>query len=497
MTLRKWILISLIFAMVAGCGGPWNSGDRVLVQKCTYDNGFTSPNRYDVVVFKYPKTPMDDNTPKNYIKRLLGLPGELLAIFFGRLYHWTPKQGEAPPFDDRNALDANGKKVNPNELWRDQFLHTTDEKTRKWFEEGKFEILRKPPHVMMALRRIVYDNDYQAADLKKINLHRWDPSPNGSWKNDQTTGFVNDGKSTDEVAWIHYQHLLRPDGALGARKDIEPMLILDTLDYNTGQLKDSDNARFFQDIYSYAHWVGDLMIECNVEVTDPKGEFWFELSKGQDRFQARWDLASGNCTLLRVGANKQTTELAVKTTRVKGLGNYMLRLANIDARLTVWVDGDLPFGDGKEYSPPEILSAKDIEAGLTWEKIESRRGPTKNDLNRPASIGSKGGAVKVTHLRLWRDTYYRTNTTGVDFKNHSPHNNPLRRDDWSKPERWDELRKEYDYLTMYVQPGHYLCLGDNSQASSDSRDWGLVPERLMLGRALLVYYPFDRVGRIR
>ena len=50
---------------------------------------------------------------------------------------------------------------------------------------------------------------------------------------------------------------------------------------------------------------------------------------------------------------------------------------------------------------------------------------------------------------------------------------------------------------MYVQPGHYLCLGDNSQASSDSRDWGLVPERLMLGRALLVYYPFDRVGRIR
>ena len=46
------------------------------------------------------------------------------------------------------------------------------------------------------------------------------------------------------------------------------------------------------------------------------------------------------------------------------------------------------------------------------------------------------------------------------------------------------------FRVMYVQPGHYLCLGDNSPASSDSREWGLVPQRLMLGRALIVYYPF-------
>lgn len=494
MTLRKWILISVIFSMLAGCGGPWNSGDRVLVQKCTYDNGFTGPRRYDVVVFKYPKTPMDDNTPKNYIKRLLGLPGELIAIFFGRLYHWTPKQGERPPFPDDREVMENGKKVNPNDLWKDHFLHSNEAKTREWFEQGKFTILRKPPEVMLALRRIVYDNDYQAADLKKINLHRWDPRPNSTWKNDQTTGFVNDGKSADEVAWLHYQHLLRPDGPIAARKDVEPMLILDTLDYNTAQLRDMGTGRFIQDIYNSGHWVGDLMIECNVEVTDPKGEFWFELSKGHDRFQARWDLATGQCTLFRIGADKVTTEMDIKTTRVKSAGNYMLRFANIDARLTVWVDGDLPFGAGKEYDPPETLSAKDIEQKLTWEKIgETRRGPQKNDLERPASIGSKGAAVKVTHLRLWRDTYYRTNTNGVDFRGHAA----MSRSDWSDPTRWDELRKQYDFLTMYVQPGHYLCLGDNSQASSDSRDWGLVPERLMLGRALVVYYPFDRVGRIR
>jgi signal peptidase I len=44
---------------------------------------------------------------------------------------------------------------------------------------------------------------------------------------------------------------------------------------------------------------------------------------------------------------------------------------------------------------------------------------------------------------------------------------------------------------MYVQPSHYLCLGDNSPESSDGRYWGLVPQRLLLGRALMVYYPFN------
>jgi signal peptidase I len=68
--------------------------------------------------------------------------------------------------------------------------------------------------------------------------------------------------------------------------------------------------------------------------------------------------------------------------------------------------------------------------------------------------------------------------------------------DLSDPDRWEQFKK-MEYKTLYVQPGHYLCLGDNSQASSDSRDWGLVPERLMLGRALLVYYPFHRAGAIR
>ena len=62
------------------------------------------------------------------------------------------------------------------------------------------------------------------------------------------------------------------------------------------------------------------------------------------------------------------------------------------------------------------------------------------------------------------------------------------------PKDWDQLR-HLKPMTLYVQPGHYLCLGDNSPHSSDGRAWGLVPDRLMLGRALVVYWPFDSACR--
>lgn len=477
MTLRKWILLSVLFSMLVGCDNRWSSGDRVLVSKCSYDTGLGSPGRYNVVVFKYPSGPMERNTPKNYIKRLLGLPGELIAIFFGRLYHWSPQEGEAPPFDD---LKEEGVKA--TDLWKRDYMHIDSPKTKQWFDEGKFKILRKPPHVMLALRRIVYDNDYQAKDLKG-KLDRWNPEAKSGWKADKETGFTHDGKAEGEVDWLRYQHLLRPEGVNGGALKVKRQLITDSMDYNNFN---------FERIGRQHHWVGDLMLECNVDVTEPKGEFWIELSKGINRFQARWDLASGQCTLFRLGQDGKREELDSRPTRLKGPGSYMVRLANIDARLTVWVDRDLPFGDGKEYDPPEIRkgsSEKDVA-------VEDRRGATVNDLE-PASIGSKGASVKLAHLRLWRDTYYITRVGQGRFDSTDYDDGVGVPDDaWSDATRWEPIRKQR-FTTMYVQPGHYLCLGDNSQASSDSRDWGVVPDRLMLGRALMVYFPLDRIGPIR
>ena len=55
------------------------NGDRILVLKCQYQ--FTDPKRYDVIVFKNPLNPLE-----NYIKRLIGLPGEKVEIVDGDVF---------------------------------------------------------------------------------------------------------------------------------------------------------------------------------------------------------------------------------------------------------------------------------------------------------------------------------------------------------------------------------------------------------------------------
>jgi signal peptidase I len=52
--------------------------------------------------------------------------------------------------------------------------------------------------------------------------------------------------------------------------------------------------------------------------------------------------------------------------------------------------------------------------------------------------------------------------------------------------------------TFTVPPHSYFALGDNSYNSSDSRYWGIVPERNVIGRGFFVYWPFsERWGFIR
>lgn len=55
------------------------SGDKIMVNKFIYH--FSNPERWDAVVFKYP-----ENTRRNYIKRLIGLPGETVEIRHGDIF---------------------------------------------------------------------------------------------------------------------------------------------------------------------------------------------------------------------------------------------------------------------------------------------------------------------------------------------------------------------------------------------------------------------------
>jgi signal peptidase I len=53
-----------------------------------------------------------------------------------------------------------------------------------------------------------------------------------------------------------------------------------------------------------------------------------------------------------------------------------------------------------------------------------------------------------------------------------------------------------DGESYVVQPGEVMAFGDNREHSSDSRDWGPVPEGNIVGRVFFRYWPTKAVGVI-
>jgi signal peptidase I len=490
-----------------------STGDRVLVADFLYDLPGGGPKRLDVVVFKYPgdssrdpfsggypvSGPQKQQSAMNYIKRLIGRPGETIGIWYGKLYYlpgdqlspekrseyrprsleniWDARIEQAPP-DQRAELEIRKERGEEPEhwekdLWRWKNMFVEDLKDQ--LRDGvAFQIIRKPPAKILEMRRIVYDNDHPPEDLRGDLRNRWAAERDAGWSPVEPNGFQA-VPADNNTSWLRYHHILRPESGLDFR-GTQPELITDFMGYNSYQPHRGGGS-------PQPNWVGDLLVECEVAVDQPSGMFTLELSKGTDRFRATWDLASGKCALSHLKEPHAGTqvvrvppedshyvELDSKPTKLHGKGKHRVRFANIDDRLLVWVDDDLPFGDGVTYEP------------------HPDKGPFANDL-QPASIGVQGASLQVRKLSLWRDTYYtRDPSRGADA---GPDGG-----DWANPQAWEPLHKIAP-TTIYVQPGHYLCLGDNSPESSDGRSWGLVPNRLLLGRALVVYYPFNRAGRIR
>jgi signal peptidase I len=47
-----------------------------------------------------------------------------------------------------------------------------------------------------------------------------------------------------------------------------------------------------------------------------------------------------------------------------------------------------------------------------------------------------------------------------------------------------------------IPPGEYFMMGDNRGASDDSRFWGPVPDKWVIGVAFFTYWPPDRIGTL-
>ncbi len=443
---------------------PSFKGDRILVMKFPYEfpflPGSAGPRRWDVVVFHYPEKP-----ETNYIKRLVGLPGEDLRIVRG------------------------------------------DIQSRPGGTNQPFEIQRKPPIHQRAMQMLVYDDHHRPKALVgKPEWARWRTSGDG-WKEDAPGTFAF-APRPEAGAWseLRYSHLV-PDpeqwSALEKGNPLprgpRPTLITDFYSYNT------NISPAYYDLWLQMHegwlqpnWVGDLTVSGRVDVADTgaAGKLKLELVEAGVVNRCEVDLVSGIAAVYHGEA-----KLGEAGTALRGRGTHDFEFANVDDRLTLWVDGTAIFDDGLPYE----------------DAPGTPKAPTARDLD-PVGVAVRGAAARVSDLVLKRDIYYTQDPRDPDHKIGGVHE-AIDRDETNE---FGRIVKMFDFLAdpaqfaaikdvsthepYVIRPDHFMMMGDNSPRSSDSRAWESrdnvwraedrssweVPRSLLIGKAFFVYWPHGK-----
>jgi len=434
---------------------PSFKGDRILVMMFPYDlpflPGSAPPERWDVVVFRYPEEP-----EVSYIKRLVGLPDETIRISHGDVY--VKKKGSP-----------------------------------------SFVLARKPMRHQTAMQINVYDDRYQPKALAKSSeWRRWQGNGSG-WK------VIDPGKSRYEAdlaaglsEWVElrYRNLV-PDPeqwqAVLAEQPLprEPRstLVTDFYSYNTSASVDPtnplDEPHGDQDAWIQPHWVGDLTLEANLEIkqVSPGGSVRLELIEAGVAHRCTIDLDSGAAVFTR-----GDSELGRDTSPIKGPGRHQIQFANVDDRVSLIVDGRPVGGDGFEYNVNEPAPI-----------------PTERDL-APVALAARNAAVVASDLVVKRDIYYTQNPGRIDYgllwDDRYPRTPVEVFDFLADPARLANLAK-VGSREFEIGSDRYFMMGDNSPRSKDSRGWGLddsawdpgdrksheVPRQLVTGKAFYVYWP--------
>ena len=192
------------------------SGDRILVLKYLFD--FTEPHRWDVIVFHNPNDPS-----VNFIKRLVGLPGETIELVDGNV-----------KIDGRIAHKTD---VAQDALW--MLVHDTRSKATRpgW-------------------------------------IPRWAPDP--AWAN-RDTGFVLErAPEKEKVAWLAYRHR-GPEG--------QPQNIMDSYAYNSSSPQHRNGSAVVTDLCLRTEaTAGQASSVIVVNMRAYKDRFRFELTaEGSDQ----------------------------------------------------------------------------------------------------------------------------------------------------------------------------------------------------------------------
>lgn len=437
---------------------PSFKGDRILVGKFCYQ--LAEPQRWDVAVFKFP-----GGAQTNFIKRLTGLPNEVVWISRGDVYHCPL------PDTDRTLTEEELAKLPRT-------------------------IARKPPQKLLAMLQPVFDNDVMPKIAERGFPARWRPpdgSTPGGWQPAEDDPWLETDGSAAGKTWLRYEHRVpsreqwyqRENLPDRAEIPVDPQWIRDFCAYNTNWCPNDRHSS--QAKTRGNHWVGDLALMCTLVLRSDSGEVVFELLEGGYQMQCRIDVATGTAALAILpedpyGQAAQTLDAAPyrlsAQTEVRGPGRHEIVFSNVDDQLRLWVDGDVvPFGDR--------------DAATCYLPLPNGR-PLPSD-RAPVGIASRGAALRIGHLRVKRDVYYRADGPGSITDDESTMNAVLEQQGQDRREShsWDAPGQVRERV-FQLGADQFLAFGDNSFKSKDSRLWGqefYVSRRLLVGKALLIYWP--------
>lgn len=417
------------------------SGDRILVLK--YLPPFFPASRYDVVVFKSPEQPQT-----NFIKRLLGLPGEQVALVDGDVFT-RPNDGVAP--DDGT-----------------------------WSRPG-WTIQRKPERVQRAVWQPYYDSRYSA--LTSTPLREKTPWEFGAgWQ-------VNPREEGRARA------LLRYDGVdpTTIRWKAQEWAIWDHYPYNETRNGDPVlGQRTARQDYRYP--VSDLRVAMEVETPTGSLDAAMVLEARGHTFRA--ELARGEIVLSMAPAAPPGETPAWTVLHRGPIGRTLgpsasLEFWHADQSLQVWIDGVLRASADYGWGPGERIehAIGRPMADILDENLISRG----SEYRIPRlSVEFGGGPFTIHRLRVDRDLHYQAGVYGFNGRG-------------LRHSRAGQLYSTaHPRTTLLLSPTQYFTCGDNSPASSDARQWdkpdpwvaatidptiGVVPSDLLIGKAFFVYFP--------
>ncbi len=447
---------------------PRKSGDRILVLKYLYM--LMQPERFDVIVFKCPYGPQD-----NFIKRLVGLANEEIAIVDGDVFY----RPITNPDRDARLKSPDGSLKNP---WAD-----TD-----------WKIARKPRRVQDATWQTVFDSDFaprgSVAPAGGAYMSPW-TSKDAEWS---LAGrrFAYTGSGATDLEWdsARLRYRAQPPTIFPRFDDFWE--INDRYAYNetplTGFQRFTSMDR--RDLRPYFP-VSDIRMSAGIEAGTAGLKAVASISARSHEFQLSID---GTVLTLRQRRVDQTDFITLATAAVPALvpGRVVnVEFVHVDQSLAAFIDGERVAYAEYNWGPDErirMATQRTVDELLTIENGSGLDGDMTSGRSifedraiyqKPRIKWSFDGApVTLYRVKVERDLYYAAamfSTTGMPSRGSHP-KQPILLDD-------DQF---------------FVC-GDNSPASFDGRvwdppsewvkeidpTWGVVPRKLILGKAFFVYYP--------